>query len=323
MGRYLLLLLALLSFPSLAARVAIIESYHQGYAWDHEYVQGIEDVLAGHQLERFQLDTKRIGREEYAQAADRVWQALQDFRPELILIGDDNAFRLLSERLSSLNIPIVFLGLNGTPRDYGLERFSAITGVFERPLLKRSVLFLRALLKKDSPRILVLFDASTTAAAAHDHLSQQEPSIRVGKIQVDVELDNNADNWRKRVEDAAGKGYDALIIGLYHTLSEADGSYTDPEHFLGWIHDNSSVPSFGFWDFSIGPRGNIGGYVLDGYEHGRAAAKMAEKIINGVPASSIYPLIDDSGRFIFSRSGMERWQLTVPERLEGKIDWIE
>ena len=323
MYRLLILLCCFLLSPAFAARVAIIESYHADYAWDHEYVQGIEDVLAGHQLERFQLDTKRIQREDYEMAADRVWNGLTAYRPELVLIGDDNAFRLLSARLSTLNIPVVFLGLNGTPRDYGLDQFSAITGVFERPLLKRSVLFLSALLKKDSPRILVLFDASTTSTVSHDHLSQLERYVKIGKMHIDIRLDNRSEVWRERVSQAKAQGYDAIIVGLYHTLSETDGSYTQPDEMLAWIHDHTSVPSFGFWDFSIGPRGNVGGFVLDGYAHGKTAAGMAERILNGTPASSIYPVIDDSGRFIFSRSGMKKWQLTVPERLDGKIDWIE
>lgn len=323
MCRFLILFCCLLLSPAFAARVAIIESYHAGYAWDQEYVNGIEDVLAGHQLSRFQLDTKRIPREDYETAADRVWNELKAYEPELILIGDDNAFRLLSARLSKLKVPLVFLGLNGTPRDYGLEQFSAITGVFERPLLKRSVLFMSALLNKDAPRILVLFDASTTSTVSHAHLSQLEPYVKVGNIHIDIRLDNRSEVWRDRVTQAKAQGYDAIIIGLYHTLFEADGSYTQPDEMLNWIFDHTSVPSFGFWDFSIGPRGNVGGYVLDGYAHGRTAARMAERILNGTPASSIYPVIDDTGRWVFSRSGMQKWQLKVPEGLDGKIDWIE
>lgn len=323
MSRFLLLLCSFLLFPAFAAKIAILESYHAEYAWDHQYVQGIKDVLIAHQLTRFQLDTKRIQPQDHEKAADKVWNELASYDPDLVLVGDDNAFRLLSTRLSSLHVPVVFLGLNGIPRDYELERFSAITGVFERPLLKRSVLFLSTLLRKEAPNILVLFDASTTATVSHYHLSRMEPSTKMGNIHIDIHLDNRSDTWREKVSSAKDKGYDAIIVGLYHTLMEIDGSYTEPDEMLAWIHDHASVPHFGFWDFSIGPQGNIGGYVLDAYTHGQTAASMAERILNGIPASSIYPVIDDSGRFMFSRSGLQKWQLKVPEKLDGKIDWVD
>ncbi|QYK05512.1 hypothetical protein [Shewanella zhangzhouensis] len=185
------------------------------------------------------------------------------------------------------------------------------------------MLFLSAVLNKEAPRILVLFDASTTSTVSHEHLSQLEPYIKVGNIHIDIRLDNRSEVWRERLSQAKVQGYDAVIVGLYHTLSEHDGSYTEPDEMLGWIHDNTSVPSFGFWDFSIGPRGNVGGFVLDGYAHGKTAARMAERILNGEPASNIYPVIDDSGRWLFSRSGMKKWQLKVPEGLDGKIDWLD
>ncbi|QYK05513.1 hypothetical protein [Shewanella zhangzhouensis] len=64
MCRFFILLCSILLSPAFAARVAIIESYHADYAWDQAYVHGIQDVLTGHQLARFQLDTKRIQRED-------------------------------------------------------------------------------------------------------------------------------------------------------------------------------------------------------------------------------------------------------------------
>ena len=50
---------------------------------------------------------------------------------------------------------------------------------------------------------------------------------------------------------------------------------------LKWISEHTPVPNFGFWDLASPPRGNIGGYVLDGYHHGELAANMALKILAG------------------------------------------
>lgn len=306
-----------------AANVAIIESYHAEYPWDQGYVSGIQDVLTTHTLKRFEMDTKRISGQKFADAAATVWVELQEFKPDLVIIGDDNAFKLLSKNLIVLNVPVVFLGLNGMARDYNFKEFSAITGVFERPLLKRSALLVRNLLGINAPKILIMFDASTTASAAHEYLSSQEPNIKLGKTSIDIIRDNHSSTWRNRIVSAKTDGYDAIIVGLYHTLHEQNGDYTEPDEMLAWINAHSPVPHFGFWNFSIGAKGNIGGFCLDAYSHGKKAAKLAAKILNGTPASKLYPVIDDEGMFIFSRSGMERWNLKPQKNLNAAGVWID
>lgn len=43
-----------------AAKVVVIESYHQGYTWDKQYYQAILDTLTPlNEVNHFEMDTKR------------------------------------------------------------------------------------------------------------------------------------------------------------------------------------------------------------------------------------------------------------------------
>lgn len=97
----------------------------------------------------------------------------------------------------------------------------------------------------------------------------------------------------------------------------------DAEELLGWVSANTPVPNFGFWGFSVYNNGNIGGYVLDGYQHGKIAAKMASRILAGEKPENIFPVTDDLGQFMFSRKGLSKWHLTLPKEIEKQTTWVE
>ncbi|WP_249553020.1 hypothetical protein [Shewanella sp. 10B] len=161
-----------------AAKVVVIGSYHQGYQWDKEYYQAIIDKLTPqHLVSHFEMDTKRLAKERYAERAELAWQFIVEQQPQLVILADDNAVHYLHQRLNSSQIPVVYLGVNINPREYHLNEHKRFTGVLERPLLKRSLLK-RSLLKRSllllerllpqakHRKILVLFDGSNTSKIA-------------------------------------------------------------------------------------------------------------------------------------------------------------
>ncbi|MGL5667164.1 MAG: hypothetical protein ACRDD9_13630 [Shewanella sp.] len=177
----LLLLLMLTSHPLMlyAAKVVVIESYHQGYLWDKEYYQAIADKLTPqHQVSHFAMDTKRLAKERYTERAELAWQFIVEQQPQLVILADDNAVHYLHQRLNNSQIPVVYLGVNMNPREYHLNEHKRFTGVLERPLLKRSLLLLERLLPQAKHRkILVLFDGSHTSKIAAEYISKQPSSM--------------------------------------------------------------------------------------------------------------------------------------------------
>lgn len=98
------------------------------------------------------MDTKRIPAREYSVAADRAFQAYQQLKPDLVVLGDDNALYYLLPKLYNEPISIVFLGINSNPREL-LDEYSGIaqvTGILEQPLFVKNMAEIGRLLPKEN-----------------------------------------------------------------------------------------------------------------------------------------------------------------------------
>jgi len=148
-GRALALFLALAAGPAAAAdgapwRVLIVSSYHREYLWSQDTSAGVNaallevgwlsDEAAARRLlaedraegaravvRKLWMDTKRAnGRAQLADAVARVLGEVERFRPDVILVGDDNAANFIGGSYLDTRTPVVFWGVNGNPLKYGL-----------------------------------------------------------------------------------------------------------------------------------------------------------------------------------------------------------
>ncbi|MGI2219535.1 ABC transporter substrate-binding protein [Shewanella baltica] len=320
----LLLCLVSLSQNANTAKVIVIESYHHGYQWDQEYYRAINDTLSPlHDVSYFEMDTKRLPKEQFAERADLAWKYIQSRAPQLVILADDNAVNLLHQRLNDSLIPVVYLGVNMNPREYHLNEHKRFTGVIERPLLRRSLLLIQRLLPQTVHRkILVLFDQGVTSDSAAEYISKQHSSI-LGDIEVNLVQLSQLTDWQQQVLTAKEQGYNAIVVALYHTVRDAENRSVDAHQLLKWISEHTPVPNFGFWGFSVSSEGNIGGYVLDGYHHGELAANMALKILAGEKPENIFPVTDDLGKYMFSQQGLAKWNISLPKEIEKNTLWVK
>jgi len=319
---WFLFLLCLLFSTSLRASdavptILVVQSYHAQNSWDQSYIDGLQQTLgSSYQLEYFRMDTKRLPTSVHTARAEAAWQHYLQLQPVLVILGDDNALRLLGPRLAEASTPVVYLGINNNPRSYGVVSSGNITGVLERPLLKRSVLLLNQII--DVKRVLILFDSGTTAHAVKSESFYNKDSVTIRNVDADIALVSSFAEWQQQVLTAKRRGYDALVVGLYHTLVDAQGEHVDAQKVVNWTSQHSLIPPFGFWDFSVGKDKTIGGYVLHGKEQGIAAGQLALKILAGAHAGRILPQTAPEGRFLFSRTQLQKWQII--DRLGGQFD---
>ena len=128
-------------------KVMLIFSYDAGYPWVIEETRGAEDILREEpiEIEKFYLDTKRNTSIEWMeQVAENAVNKINNFKPDLVIVFDDNACELVAKRYIDKTLPIVFCGMNGEPEDYGFPAQN-ITGVIERHHLKESIDLLKRL----------------------------------------------------------------------------------------------------------------------------------------------------------------------------------
>ncbi len=211
---FLYLFLCLMKVSN-ADNILIIESYHAEFQWDTEYKKGIVDnVLGKHDFSYFQLDTKRLPENEHANRVELAWQKYLTESPDIVVLGDGNALEYLGPRLKNTATPVVYLVINNNPRNYGLYSASNITGVLERPLLKRSIIYISKLFTKVNKE-LVLFDASTTSDAAVDIEFKTSNVLKLGNISVEIDQVSQYSLWQKKVKTALKNDVDYIIVGTY------------------------------------------------------------------------------------------------------------
>jgi ABC-type uncharacterized transport system substrate-binding protein len=329
MKKYMLLFFfSLTLFPFCASAqekiIFVIESYHAEYPWDISYKEGLREVMgSGCRFVCFQMDTKRLPESEYERMAEQAWKKYQEIKPDLVILGDDNALRYLAPKFGNTDTPVVYLGINRNPKDYGVSEKKNITGVLERPLLNRSIASIQKSLRPEPGKILVLFDSSETSEAAVAESFKGRTTLPINNMMVQLKLIGKLDEWKNTVLNAKAEGFDAIIIGLYHTVTDEKNKYVSDKTLLKWTVENTPVPPFGFWDFSVGADKTVGGFVLFGKAQGEAAGKIALKILSGKSPQEIRPVIAEMGKFLFSRSQLKKWGLTLPNEIASAADYVE
>ena len=318
------LLLLAISTASLADErtILVVESYHAEYAWDQSYLSGLNTALGdGYKIINMQMDTKRQPKSLYQHQADLAWQKYLEIKPDLVVLGDDNALKFLGPKFLETSTPVVYLGINNNPETY-IPSGRNITGVLERPLFDFNISMINELVVPKPKSILVLFDHGTTSNASVVGAFQGKPRVIMDDTEVNLQMIGNWDIWQQTVRDAKNRGYDAIVIGLYHTLFDKSGNVAADE-VMKWTSENTPLPLFGFWDFSVGEDKTIGGFVLSGKEQGKAAAAIAKDILKGTAPESIAPVIGKEGAFVFNRKQLDRFGITLPAKIEKATNWVQ
>lgn len=310
----LLTLLFLASTPAQAGKpsILIINSYDDEMEWVRHHNNAFRrEIGTLANIETFYMDTKRLPTYLHREQADKAMALYKKIQPDVVLLTDDNALKTLGSLIARNGTPVIYLGINENPRRY-FDLTVPITGVLERPLFKRSIVFIKDLLLGRLHKCLVLFDDSTTSRATCQNVFKNNMQLKFADTQVNLRLPSTFDQWKRLVLESKDLEYDAIIIGLYHTLVDNEGQHVPEETVLRWTSANSPIPAFAFWDFSIGKGKAIGGLVMAGDPQGTAAATLVKRVLKGERPEGIHPVTAETGRFVFSRSELDRWGIVFP-----------
>jgi ABC-type uncharacterized transport system substrate-binding protein len=322
-----LLLVTLWAIPSSAAAdrpvVLVVNSYHAGYPWVMSHNEALRRNLSDiADLVFHDMDTKRLNPAHHLDRAALALDKYREVQPDLVILADDNALAFLGPDITRAGTPVVYLGINANPRIYACDN-DLLTGVLERPLLKRSIIFIHDILGPSMNKCMILFDNGTTAKVTMDTIFKGNSRIMVGTVQTDIVLATTMEQWKQQVLTAGELGYGAIILGLYQTLTDNEGKHVPDDVVARWTGANSPVPVFAFWDFAVGRDKAVGGLVLAGRPQGEEAAGLARRILDGEDPKKIQPVTAEHGRFLFSRSGLERWHIDLPPSLAQPGEVLE
>ncbi len=265
-------------------KVLILHSYHQQFKWTNEITRGIEKELEGIcDLQVQYMDTKRQFDSAYQKILfDLIYHKHKKHQYDVVVVSDNNALEFLKKHHDTIfqNTPIVFCGINyASEQDF--RPFKQITGVNEEVEIMKNFRLIKQL-QPEVDTLVIVTDETPTALRITKKLSAYpqngENLFKAIKILKNISMDK----LEKKLPYLSSNN--AVLLVLF--FRDAEDHYYSYRESARRIALSSSVPVYVLWDFNLG-YGTLGGYMVDGFEQGKAAGHMAKRILQGEQASQI------------------------------------
>jgi ABC-type uncharacterized transport system substrate-binding protein len=211
-------------------------------------------------------------------------EAVEQFRPDLIYLSDDDAVAEVAVPYAGSRVPIVFSGVNRTLLEHGIEGAPNITGVLEREHVAESLRLLRAVVP-GVRRLAVVSDPSVYWDAAIERVRRQMNALPSVLLQR-VERPHDYATFQ-RVVSALPTQVDAWIgLGVF-ALPQADGSAVRYPELAQWVVQHTRLPDLSFWIDRV-HHGTLLSVTVSEHEQGLAAGRLASAILrDGLSPSSL------------------------------------
>jgi len=294
-------------------KVLIINSYHKGFQWTDDHVSAAEEVLYKgiKHIDLFveYMDTKRIYSEEYLEhLLDIYCLKYKNIHFDAIITTDDNAlwFVLKYHKEVFGKAPVIFCGINDFHKSLlkGKKQFSGLVEVLDiKPTID-----LALKLHPKTRKIVVIVDSTPTG------LGQKRAIAEVAHSYKDLEfeyIEGKNTSHSELLEKLRSLSKESIVL-LTVWLRDKNNVYLSPDEGGRLISSNSTVPIYGIIDMYYG-YGIVGGKILDSQTHGRIAAEIALRIINGEKPASIPVIFDSTNPYMFDYKQLERWKISLSD----------
>ena len=310
-------------------RVFIVDSYDKAYLWSQSTQRGVSAALRKlgyldtdaqvRQLEATDavenakvavrkdwMDTKRRDKPpEMANATTRIMAAINTFKPDLVMVGDDNAAKFIGGQLLDTKTPVVFWGINGLPLKYGLvDNLDApgrnVTGVWQSGYHKESL----DLLKRLVPGAKTFAILGCDSESSRPNAKMIEQLAQRGSLPlklVDKVLTNSLDEFKARALELSKK-VDAFFMLNHDTLRDAKGNHVDMLEVGRWYLNNIRIPEASHEDQFV-HEGMLLTANDSGYNQGYMAFEMAHAILErGLNPARMAVKTPDRGPYLVNRN---------------------
>ncbi|NQE04898.1 hypothetical protein C5S32_03410 [ANME-1 cluster archaeon GoMg1] len=302
-------------------KVLLIFSYHPEHPWVIEETRGAEDILKnkGVETERCYLDTKRKTSAEWKKkVSEEAVLKIEEFKPDLVIVFDDNACELVAMKYAGKTLPFVFCGMNGDPEDYGFPAENT-AGVVERQHINGTIDLLKQLVP-NVKKVAIITDNSPTS---HGFVTRIEKTALPVEISECYSTDD-FDAWKAKVKELQPK-VDAIGLFVYHSIKDPakEGEVSlPPDEVLSWTLKNNKLPEFAFFDFTV-RAGALCGVTLSGYEQGKAAGEIAIEILDGKKPADIPIKCPEKGNPIVNERRAEELNIMILTDIIKEVEIID
>ena len=291
-------------------KVLYINSYHKGYKWSDEILEGIESKLMTSyediEISVEYMDTKRIEDKDYIEKLEILYERkfrLMDF--DIIMVSDNAAFEFLIEYGESLfpNTPVVFCGVNNFKSEIIKDR-DMFTGVVENSnVLKTVETVLR--IHPDTKNIYYINDNTLTG-----QLIANEIDDAIAEFGDSLDFIRMEGKDFSEIEKQAGNIPENSIILFLSYSKDNSQNYIPYDEGISRIERQSNVPIYGVLDFQL-KNGIVGGMLTSGYHQGEEAAKIGLRILSGESPSDIPVITENNSSFKFDYEQLKKFKIPL------------
>lgn len=250
-------------------RIFIVSSYHKEYLWSQSTQRGLNAALLKYRyletaeqtealarddhvegskavLKKAWMDTKRKNSQsEIATTTHRIMKSLDEFRPDIVLLGDDNAANYIGNQMLDRPTPVVFWGINGLPLKYGLvdemdRPGHNVTGVWQQGYHVESLELLSKLVPKAKTFAILACDSETS----RPNIKRLQSLAAQGKLPlrlVDTVATNSLEEFKAKTLELSTQ-VDAFFVLNHDTMRDASGSHVDMLTVGRWYLQNIKKP---------------------------------------------------------------------------------
>lgn len=249
-------------------KIFVVSSYHREYLWEQQNNEGFCAAMLDFKfldnkqqaeeytrndyvetdkivLKKSWMDSKRKNsKEDLHQSTAQIITQMKEFKPDLIILGDDNAANFIGNYYVDAAIPVIFRGIVGSPAKYLLvdsidHPGHNITGVLKWGHPKENIEYL-ARLVPGIKTFAILGDASETSKDKAGEIIKFQRTGKSPLELVDTILTNSYADW----QDSALKTQDhvdAFFVLNHNTLRNTKG-VVEPFEAMAWYLRNIKKP---------------------------------------------------------------------------------
>lgn len=298
------------------SEVLILNSYHRGYTWSDNELDGIIKSFGTAGLEHDPhveyLDSKHFAdNRHFARLRDLFALKYATVRPTLVMTLDNPAFEFAIRYRQELfaGIPIVFVGLN----DYEpsmLKGESGITGVVERQDIVGTVRAAQTI-QPGLKEVVIVHDYTASGLASRTEAEQQ-----LARLAGALKLRYLPDMTIEEVIAELARLQPGSIVLPFSFSRDRGGKIFNHALLAETLGKNSPVPVYGTKVERLG-HGIIGGSLMEGTNHGAMGAEIAIRILRGEKAESIPVVTEPPSDLMFDNNLLKRFDISRDRLPEG------
>jgi ABC-type uncharacterized transport system substrate-binding protein len=265
------------------------------------------------------MDTKRRdSRTDMASATARIMTAIRAFKPDLVMVGDDNAARFIGGQLLDSQVPVVFWGINGLPLKYGLvDNLDTpgrnVTGVWQQGYHKESLDLLKRLVPKAQTFAILACDSESSRPNVKMIEQLAQRGVLPLKL-VDKVVSNSLEEFKARTLKLA-KEVDAFFVLNHDTMRDAKGNHVDMLEVGRWYLQNIRIPEASHEDQFV-----LEGMLLtandSGYNQGFLAFEMAHGILErGLNPARMAVRTPERGPYLVNRNRAKQLGIALDDAM--------